>query len=79
MLSGLSFPIEAFPKFYQYITQTIPSTPGINGFVKLTQMEATFNEVTPEWNQLWLLALIYFIIATITLKKQSKKEIKNKN
>ena len=76
MLSGLSFPIEAFPKFYQYLTQIIPSTPGINGFVKLTQMEATISEVSSEWNHLWLLALIYFIIATITLKLQSTKERK---
>ncbi|WP_111709377.1 ABC transporter permease [Lutibacter citreus] len=77
MLSGLSFPMEGFPKFYQYITQTIPSTPGINGFVKLTQMKASFSEVSPEWNHLWLLALIYFVLATITLKLQSTKERKN--
>ncbi|MDW5290257.1 ABC transporter permease [Formosa sp. PL04] len=76
MLSGLSFPIETFPKFYQYFTQIIPSTPGINGFVKLTQMEATISEVSPEWNHLWVLALVYFIIATVTLKLQSIKERK---
>jgi len=68
MLSGLSSPMEAFPEFYQYLAQTIPSTPGINGFVKLTQMEATFQEVTREWNHLWLLTLLYFIIAIVTLK-----------
>lgn len=77
MLSGLSFPIESFPKFYQYLSQTIPSTPGIKGFVKLTQMKASFTEVSSEWNHLWLLALIYFIIASITLKFQSTKERKN--
>lgn len=74
MLSGLSFPPEAFSMFYQYLAQTIPSTPGINGFVKLTQMEADFNEIIPEWNHLWGLAVIYFILAAITLKVQTVKE-----
>lgn len=79
MLSGLSFPMESFPKFYQYLAQTIPSTPGINGFVKLTQMEATFQEVSSEWNHLWILTLCYFLIAIVTLKINSSKEKKQVN
>ncbi|MFD1294502.1 ABC transporter permease [Lutibacter holmesii] len=74
MLSGLSFPMEGFPKFYQYLAQTIPSTPGINGFVKLTQMEATFQEVTTEYIHLWILTASYFLLAIITLKSNSLKE-----
>lgn len=76
MLSGLSFPMEGFPKFYQYLAQTIPSTPGINGFVKLTQMEATFQEVSSEWKHLWILTLCYFLLAIVTLKSSSLKEKK---
>lgn len=75
MLSGLSFPMEAFTPFYQNLAEIIPSTAGINGFVKLTQMEATFSEVLKEWNQLWLLTIFYFIIAAISLKITSKKEM----
>ncbi len=77
MLSGLSFPMEAFSIFYQNLAETIPSTPGINGFVKLTQMDATFNEVLPEWNHLWVLTVIYFILAAISLKVQTIKEKDN--
>lgn len=76
MLSGLSFPKESFPFFYQYFMQLIPSTPGINGFVKLTQMKTPFSEVYNEWIHLWALALIYFIIASITLKYRASKEYK---
>ena len=36
MLSGLSFPVEGFSDFYQYVSKIIPSTPGMNGFVRLT-------------------------------------------
>lgn len=74
MLSGLSFPMEGFPKFYQYLAQTIPSTPGINGFVKLTQMEATFQEVMNEYTHLWILTGCYFLLAMVTLKSNSLKE-----
>lgn len=76
MLSGLSFPIEGFSNFYQQLAKLIPSTPGMNGFVKLTQMEASFSEVLSDWNHLWLLALIYFWIAVITLKFRISSEKK---
>lgn len=78
MLSGLSFPKEGFSGLYQLISKIIPSTPGITGFVKLTQMEASFMEVLNEWNHLWLLAFLYFIIASMTLKIKSKNEKYNK-
>ncbi len=74
MLSGLSFPKEGFSGIYQLISGIIPSTPGITGFVKLTQMEASFMQVLNEWNHLWLLAFLYFIIASIALKIKSKNE-----
>ena len=74
MLSGLSFPKEGFSGFYQLISKIIPSTPGITGFVKLTQMKASFIEVIHEWNHLWLLVIVYFILAAISLKIRGGKE-----
>ena len=74
MLSGLSFPVEGFSAFYKWIAKVIPSTPGINGFVRLTQMKASFFEVRNEWNHLWVLSLIYFVIASISLKRRAFKE-----
>ena len=74
MLSGLSFPVEGFSEFYQLISKTIPSSPGINGFVRLTQMEASFNQVLNDWYHLWLLTIIYFFCAAITLKVRASRE-----
>ncbi|WP_338359512.1 ABC transporter permease [Yeosuana marina] len=73
MLSGLSFPSEGFSKFYQIIAQLIPSTHGIEGFVKLTQMKASFIEISTEWYKLWGLTLLYFIMASFLLKLKVKK------
>jgi ABC-2 type transport system permease protein len=72
MLSGLSFPFEEFPRIFKLISQIIPSTQGINGFVKLTQMKALFNEVFPEWRNLWILTFLYFIAAFISIKNNKK-------
>jgi len=76
MLSGLSFPMEGFSVFYQLISTTIPSTPGINGFVRLTQVDASFTEVLNEWNHLWVLTGVYFVFAAISLKLRGKNEMK---
>jgi ABC-2 type transport system permease protein len=78
MLSGLSYPMEGFSPFYQQLSKIIPSTHGINGFVKLTQMKASFYEVSTEWNQLWVLTFLYFILAIVALKIQSWNEQKSK-
>ena len=76
MLSGLSFPTESFPIFYKYLGKLLPSTSGIDGFIKLSQMEASFSNILPEWTSLWLLAFIYFTLAVFTLKRRAKKESK---
>ncbi|WP_117880126.1 ABC transporter permease [Aureibaculum luteum] len=76
MLSGLSFPVEGFSEFYKGLAKLVPSTPGINGFVRLTQMKASFFEVINEWNHLWILSLIYFVLASISLKRRAFKESK---
>lgn len=76
MLSGLSFPMEGFSNFYQQLAKLLPSTSGITGFVKLIQMEASFNDVLNNWYHLWILTILYFIIAVITLKVRAHKEKK---
>jgi len=77
MLSGLSFPKEGFSNFYHIISNIIPSTHGINGFVKLTQMNASFNEIWKDWSYLWILTFLYSIIAIISLKLRAYKEMKS--
>ncbi|MGB7843249.1 MAG: ABC transporter permease [Salinimicrobium sp.] len=76
MLSGLSFPMESMPSAYKLLSQALPSTHGIQGFVKLTQMKADFSEVYSDWLHLWTLCVIYFIGASISLKLRAKSENK---
>jgi ABC-2 type transport system permease protein len=81
-LSGFSWPVESMPTWLQYFSELIPSTPGIKGFLALTQKGAHFSDVFVHWQHLWILSISYFLTSTlflkILLKKQASK-IDNKN
>ena len=72
-LSGFSWPIQAMPQWQQYLSEIIPSTPGIKGFLALSQKGAPFSDVFIHWQHLWLLTIVYFIIASLLMKKMLKK------
>ena len=76
MLSGLSFPPEAFSTFHSFLSQLLPSTAGVTGFIKLSQLKASFHEVSTEWMHLWILSLVYFVMAAISLKVRARTEMK---
>ncbi len=60
-ISGISWPGAAIPTFWKYVSYIFPSTFGINGFVRINNMGATLNEVSHEYQALWLQAGIYFL------------------
>lgn len=75
MLSGFSYPMQNFPPFFQFLASLLPSTTGINGFVKLSQMNASFSEILNEWKHLWFLCGFYFITAALVLKYRTHQSI----
>lgn len=62
-LSGFAWPPEAMPKVLDWMAQIIPSTPAINGYLLLSQREASLMDIAPLWGQLWGLALFFFALA----------------
>ncbi|MDR2885628.1 MAG: ABC transporter permease [Rikenellaceae bacterium] len=46
------------------IAYLFPSTPGIHGFVRINTMGADLTGVRPEYQALWIQALVYWIGAT---------------
>ena len=56
-LSGLPWPQRDLPAILYWPSQLLPTTAGINGFIKLNQMEASLFDVSPE-----LLGLIFIIL-----------------
>jgi ABC-2 type transport system permease protein len=64
-LSGISWPASAISDSWRYFSYLIPSTLGIQGFVKLNSMGATLQEVTFEYQMLWVQTGIYFVVTYI--------------
>jgi len=75
MLSGLSYPVEGFPVFYQYLSKIIPSSWGMSGFVKITQMDVSLRNVVSEWSALWVLSFVYFGLASYFIKRSVRKSL----
>ena len=86
-LSGVSWPASAIPWYWKTLGAFIPSTPAINGFVRLSSMGASLPEVVREWHHLWWLAGGYTLTAwwvtwrnerrKMSLKHYSNKEMKD--
>jgi ABC-2 type transport system permease protein len=58
-LSGFAFPVESIGQPLVWLSHLLPSTPGIQGFLMLNQMGATWSEVRSQVINLVLLALLY--------------------
>jgi len=62
-LSGFAFPVESISRPLVWFSHALPTTPGIQGLLKLNQMGATWQEVQPQVINLLLLGLIYTAVA----------------
>ena len=70
---GFIWPLEAMPAFIKYMSQLVPSTPAMQGFLRLNQMGAEFSAILPQFATLWLQALIYAILGYYFINKNRKK------
>lgn len=77
-LSGISWPGAAMPAFWRYFSYIFPSTFGINGYVRINSMGANLNEVSFEYQALWIQTGIYFITTCLVYRwqiLQSRKHV----
>ena len=69
MLSGASVPFECMPSWLVVLGKVIPSSSGIDGFLRIQTMGATLREVMPQWGLLWVLTGFYFILACMGMRR----------
>lgn len=67
-LSGISWPWSAMPEALKAIAMLLPSTPGIQGFIKINTMGASLQSVWFELIILWIQTLVYWVGATFMHK-----------
>jgi ABC-2 type transport system permease protein len=77
-LSGISWPQSAIPAFWRYFSYLIPSTFGIQGFIKLNSMGADLWEVAFEYRMLWRHTAFYFVITCLIYRYEIYQVFKNK-
>jgi ABC-2 type transport system permease protein len=76
LVSGFSWPVIAMPKWLQWLSMLLPSTFGIDGFMKIAILGGNLQDVSFQWISLWILTFIYFLIATYAMKTIIKKSTK---
>lgn len=69
-ISGISWPREGIADYWIALSKIFPSTHGIDGFVKINNMGASLGEVLPEYLSLWILAVIYFVLACLLYRRE---------
>ena len=72
-LAGFAWPLEAVPSWLRAASLLIPSTSGIAGFLRLTEMGAQLRHVRFEWLVLWALAGAYFLLAWLAERRSELK------
>ena len=77
MLSGASLPAQAIPEWLYRFGKVFPSSSGVNAFVRIQTMGASFDEVMPEIRTLWCLAVIYGGLACIGIHLRSRQAQQN--
>lgn len=66
-ISGVVWPQSNMPAFWLALSYLFPSTPGIEGFVRISSMGASLAEVRSEYLALWIQTGVYFVAACLSL------------
>lgn len=73
--AGFIWPTSELPLGLQYLAKFFPSTPAINGFLRLNQMGASFQQVLPYWGLLWAQAVTYGGLALWLMARKNTGDI----
>lgn len=73
-LSGFLWPSWIMPEWLQWLRVLIPSSPAIEGLVKVRQMGASLMDVMFNFVNLWVLAIAYTVTAFFSIRWQMKND-----
>lgn len=72
-LSGVSYPLELMPWYWQWIHYMVPAAPGTLAFVKINSMGASMSEISQQYIILLIQCAIYFVLACRAYRYNIKK------
>ncbi len=76
-LVGAAWPVEAIPSFLRQAREVLPSVSAIDAFVRIGQMGASLFEVRQRWETLWVLTLLYFLLATVLAYRRGQTDFEH--
>ena len=62
-LSGLTWPRYAMSPFWHFVSDCVPATWGVEGFIRMNSNGASLAQVRNDYIHLWILAAIYMALA----------------
>ena len=75
LVSGASLPKEALPEWLYTFGKILPSSNGVEGFLRLQTMGASLEDIAPQITMLWILTAIYFVLACHGIRRIVRKEL----
>ncbi len=71
-LSGVSYPFELMPWYWQAVHYLIPAAPAVMAYVQLSGMDAALHDVWPQLLALWMQMAVYFALAVLNYRGKLK-------
>ena len=74
---GVSWPVDAIPDFVRAGSRVFPSTSAIDGLIRINQMGASVLDVRRDWTNLWILAVVYGLLAVAATRIANRDEARH--
>ena len=74
-LSGISYPLELQPWYWQCGHYIIPAAAGTLGYVMINSMGSSIHDIAIEYITLWIQCVFYFITACLVLRYNIRKTL----
>ena len=71
LVSGASLPPQAFPQWLYYIGKVVPSSSAIEGWIAIQSRGASLSDIAPQLTLLWILVILYGVLALRANKRLS--------
>lgn len=72
-MTGISWPLNNIPAFWQGVAWIFPSTFGVRGFLTISSMGGDLIDIETEYKALWIQVAVYFLTTCIVYRIQLKR------
>ena len=69
-LSGVSYPLELMPWYWQAVHYVVPAAPAVLAYVQLGSMGASLHDVWPQLLALYVQLAVYGALAVCTYRRK---------